>query len=181
MMANKTTNYNLTKPHPEEFYDINVHNTNMDIIDEELKKRVVVSENGKISPEQLPSMDYVPNSEKGKAGGVATLGNDNKIPAEQLPEFSSSKSTNVVLDSNGWNVSADGRFYQTLVVSGVTSDTKVVLVDVDLSTDDVDAKSVYLEAWLLVAANEVKQGNGTLTFYSWDKPTVNIPVNVGVI
>ena len=37
-MANKTTNYNLTKPLPEEFYDINVHNENMDIIDEQLKR-----------------------------------------------------------------------------------------------------------------------------------------------
>lgn len=37
-MANKTTNYNLTKPLPEEFYDIEVHNENMDIIDEQLKR-----------------------------------------------------------------------------------------------------------------------------------------------
>lgn len=38
-MANKTTNYGLTKPLPEEFYDIGVHNANMDIIDAELKKK----------------------------------------------------------------------------------------------------------------------------------------------
>lgn len=37
-MANKTTNFGLTKPLPEEFYDIGVHNDNMDIIDEKLKK-----------------------------------------------------------------------------------------------------------------------------------------------
>ena len=36
-MAEKTTNYNLTKPSSEDFYDVKVHNDNMDIIDSELK------------------------------------------------------------------------------------------------------------------------------------------------
>lgn len=38
-MADKTTNYGLTKPNPEEFYDVNVQNGNMDIIDQQLKER----------------------------------------------------------------------------------------------------------------------------------------------
>ncbi|WP_324824977.1 hypothetical protein [Sinanaerobacter sp. ZZT-01] len=37
-MAKKTKNYNLTKPEPTDFYDVEVQNGNMDIIDEELKK-----------------------------------------------------------------------------------------------------------------------------------------------
>lgn len=37
-MANKTPNYGLTKPLPEEFYDIAVQNENMDIIDSKLKE-----------------------------------------------------------------------------------------------------------------------------------------------
>ena len=37
-MANKTTNYNLTKPLASEFYDVSDQNGNMDIIDTELKK-----------------------------------------------------------------------------------------------------------------------------------------------
>jgi hypothetical protein len=37
-MADKTTNYNLTKPTEDEFYDIGVFNENADIIDAELKK-----------------------------------------------------------------------------------------------------------------------------------------------
>jgi len=36
-MAETTTNYGLTKPLPEEFYDINVHNENMNIIDRQMK------------------------------------------------------------------------------------------------------------------------------------------------
>ena len=37
-MPNLTTNFGLTKPLPEEFYDVGVQNENMDIIDEELQK-----------------------------------------------------------------------------------------------------------------------------------------------
>lgn len=37
-MANKTTNFNLTKPLASEFYDVADQNGNMDIIDAELKK-----------------------------------------------------------------------------------------------------------------------------------------------
>lgn len=36
-MADQTTNYNLTKPLETEFYDVNVQNENMDIIDKKLK------------------------------------------------------------------------------------------------------------------------------------------------
>ena len=35
-MSSKTTNLNLTKPSEDEFYDINVQNENMDIIDREI-------------------------------------------------------------------------------------------------------------------------------------------------
>ena len=37
-MSNKTTNFGLTKPSQEDFYDVQVHNGNMDIIDAEMKK-----------------------------------------------------------------------------------------------------------------------------------------------
>lgn len=35
-MATQTTNYNLTKPAPDDFYDIEQYNDNMDKIDEAL-------------------------------------------------------------------------------------------------------------------------------------------------
>ena len=91
--------------------------------------------------------------------------------------FTSSK---VTLTTGGWVLGSDERYYQTVNVTGVTT-TSTVFVDVDLSTTDVDAKLAYLEAWAIPSANEVAQGTGTLTFYAWEKPTVNIPVNVGVV
>ena len=39
-MANVTENYGLIKPIPEEFYDIGVHNSNMDKIDTALKENI---------------------------------------------------------------------------------------------------------------------------------------------
>ena len=86
----------------------------------------------------------------------------------------------ITLTTSGWIQGSDDRYYQTKSVSGVTSSTPVVWVDCDLSTSDTDAKIEILTAWAGPSANEVKQGSGTLTFYSYEKPTVNIPVNVGV-
>ena len=121
----------------------------------------------------------IPTTAKGAASGVASLGANGKVPSEQLPENSSAKS--VTLTTSGWTLGTDERYYQTVSVSGVTASTPVIVVDVDLSTTDADAKVTFLEAWAGPSANEVTQGDGTLTFYSYDLPTVNIPVNVGVM
>lgn len=95
----------------------------------------------------------------------------------KMDELSAQK---ITLTTSGWTQGSDDRYYQTKSVSGVTSSTPVVWVDCDLSTSDADAKIEILTAWAGPSANEVKQGSGTLTFYSYEKPTVNIPVNVGV-
>lgn len=109
-MANKTTNYKLTKPLPSEFYDIEVHNTNMDIIDEELKKRATLDNTGKVPTDQLPSMNYIPSEQKGSKNGVATLDNTGKVPSSQLPEISGGsgkRTTRFTVGSSqyGWTAS----------------------------------------------------------------------------
>ena len=86
----------------------------------------------------------------------------------------------ITLTTSGWTQGSDNRYYQTKSVSGITSSTPIVWVDCDLSTSDADAKIEILTAWAGPSANEVKQGSGTLTFYSYEVPTINIPVNVGV-
>lgn len=72
-MANKTTNYKLTKPLESEFYDVGVQNENMDKIDTQMKVNADAVEalqkgqsgkadlvNGKVPAEQLPNMNYDP-------------------------------------------------------------------------------------------------------------------------
>ena len=85
----------------------------------------------------------------------------------------------ITLHAAGWAQSGS-RYYQTVNVTGVTASTPVVLVDVALSGTDINADAAALEAWNIVSANNVAQGNGTLTFYALIVPSVNIPVNVGV-
>ena len=42
---------------------------------------------GKVPVDQLPSMDYIPTTEKGAANGVAILDNSGKVPSGQLPSM----------------------------------------------------------------------------------------------
>ena len=91
----------------------------------------------------------------------------------------SSTTQTITLLTSGWAQSGN-RYAQTVNVTGVTASTPVVLVDVALSGTDIDADAAALEAWGIVSANNVAQGDGTLTFYALIVPSVNIPVNVGV-
>ena len=92
---------------------------------------------------------------------------------------SSSTTQTITLLTSGWAQSGS-RYAQTVNVTGVTASTPVVLVDVALTGTDLDADAAALEAWGIVSANNVAQGNGTLTFYALSVPSVNVPVNVGV-
>lgn len=66
-MANKTTNYKLTKPLESEFYDVGIQNENMDKIDTQMKANA----------------DAVEALQKGQSGKADLV--DGKVPAEQLP------------------------------------------------------------------------------------------------
>ena len=97
----------------------------------------------------------------------------------EVQSGSEAASYTATLTTSGWAQSGD-RYAQTVNVTGVTASTPVVLVDVALSGIDIDADAASLEAWGIVSANNVAQGDGTLTFYALIVPSVNIPVNVGV-
>lgn len=81
-MANKTTNYNLTKPLPEEFYDVEVQNGNMDIIDAELKN--LSEKSGVVISPDEPEIgdvwiDTDDETEGGGSGGGAVASVNGKI------------------------------------------------------------------------------------------------------
>ena len=88
-MAEYTQNYSLKKPLPNEFYDVADQNSNMDKIDSALKKhddlldkKVDLDETGKIPQDQLPELDFIPESEKGRPDGVAPLNKDKVLEIE---------------------------------------------------------------------------------------------------
>lgn len=76
---------------------------------------------------------------------------------------------------------ADGRYTQTVSVPPVQVNSKIVIVDCNLNTDDADAREEILEAWTGPSSNEADQGTGSLTFYAGDLPPVSIPIFVGVM
>lgn len=101
-----------------------------------------------------------------------------KVPVSQLESVTILKTA--TLTASGWTLGADGRYTQTVTVDGIKADTPLVIVDCNLTTSDADAKVEFLEAWSGPSANEVTQGAGTLTFYTYDLPAVSIPIFVGV-
>lgn len=97
----QTPNYHLNTPGYEEFGDVEVLNQNFTAIDTELKKnadavgeRVKTAElaekvkqtvkDGSLTAKDLGAVSA---DTKGKAGGIAGLGDDGKVPAAQLPEM----------------------------------------------------------------------------------------------
>lgn len=135
---------------------------------------------------QIPHPDLSGKIDKvssATSGNIATLTSDGGIQdsGKAIDDLGSSNLVQVTLSTGSWTDNGDGRYKQTVSVAGVTTTTKVIVVDCDLSTNDTNAKVEILTAWDGPAANDVTQGDGTLTFYCYDIPTVNIPVNVGVM
>lgn len=100
-MASKTTNYGLNKHSPQDFYNVEARNENWDKIDTELKNNVDAV-NARVKTAELAAevkkvvkdgsltasdLGAVSAADKGKAGGIAGLGADGKVPAVQLPEM----------------------------------------------------------------------------------------------
>lgn len=88
-MANKTPNFALSKPTAEEFYDIEVQNSNMDKIDAQMKEQETAQENHErnhqnphgITPEQIHA---IPESKIGKPNGIASLDSNGFISEKQI-------------------------------------------------------------------------------------------------
>lgn len=95
-MPNKTTNYELKKPLPEEAYDISVQNENMDVVDGALKSHDAVLANkvDKVAGKALSTNDFT-TAYKNKVDQngtdiTALKGNkadlvSGKVPTAQLP------------------------------------------------------------------------------------------------
>lgn len=154
----------------------NVQNT-IDVIEQ-----TGVSVPAGANSDNLPSLAQALANEKqnkltGTQGQVVGFDSSGNAIATEPPSVSAVQT--VTLLSTGWTQSGD-RYSQTVNCSIVAADTPVVVVDVALSGTDLDADNEALSAWAGPSANNVTQGAGTLTFYSAEAPTVNIPVNVGV-
>ena len=77
----------------------------------------------------------IPTTDKGKAGGVASLGADGKVLGEQLPEISSTKSTSATVLASGWldETETTGLYRYRIENSNITA---TMSVDVHFSVTD---------------------------------------------
>lgn len=101
------------------------------------------------------------------------------LTADDVGAGAPATSATVTLTASGWTGSA-APFSQQVSCSIVAADTAVVAVDVDTPGTDADADAEAINAWALCTQQNPTQGAGTLTFYCTEKPTINIPVKVGV-
>lgn len=155
-MPKKTTNYGLTKPYVEEFYDVNVFNENFDIIDEELKNRASLDETGKVLPEQLPEID------------------------------SASLATYTAMIGTNWTEDEEtGAKYQTVSVPEMTADSTAKVDTVNTHTRNSEGYALYVEEqnqYLEFITNgDAETVDGGIKFYIYgDANTVEIPIVIEV-
>ena len=132
---------------------------------------------------------------EGPAGAAATINGVNALTLNATGGLSGSQSgstytidgselaaqsTTVTLTVSGW-VASGGRYSQMVSVPFVTANSAVVIADCALTGEDTDADNQVLEAWSKGPAScTAETGNGSVTFYALNQPTINIPVNIGV-
>lgn len=126
--------------------------------------------------------DYVPST---RTINGKPLTEDVNLTAEDVGVSSGATSHTVTLLSTGWTDNGDGRYVQSVAVPGVTESTPIVMVDVALYSNNVDENALIIEAVYQtdgsIMRQPVVQGAGTLTFYTVDVPSVDIPLYVGVV
>ena len=102
-----------------------------------------------------------------------------RVVAAGIEGINTPTAATVTLTTSGW-IQSGTRYAQTVTVEAVTVETAVVIADCALS-DDADANASIIEAWGPVMSYPITQGSSTLTFYVDSVPSINIPVNVGVM
>ncbi len=115
-----------------------------------------------------------------RLSGISSPSSSDDAATKGYVDSKGPKTATVTLTAAGWTQSGE-RYSQSVSCSIVKTDSPIVLIDAALSGTDLDADAEVLNAWAGPSAQKTEQGDGTLTFYSVEAPTVNIPVSVGVI
>ena len=127
----------------------------------------------------------IANTEKGAANGVATLGEDGKVPSGQLPEISSAKTFTATIGTT-WTENADtGVKSQSIAIAGVLAKHTAKVDHAYTGDGTSDGYAAFVEAenqYLTCITNGYAETyNGGITFHIFgDAPTVSIPIVVEV-
>lgn len=101
------------------------------------------------------------------------------LTADDVGAGAPATSATVTLTATGWTGSA-APFSQQVACSIVAADTPAIFIDPQTNSSDINANIEIVNAWALCTLKDPAPGAGTLTFYCTEKPTINIPVKVGV-
>lgn len=175
-MARITPNYNLTVPDSSDFADITPIGKNMETIDAALAKKADVDESGMVPKDQIPALEYVATTEKGKANGVASLDVKGRVPKSQLPTAWLQPQI-IVTNAADADVTATG---DAGVIAGVGDGTKTLGLPDYGSWVITAAKSDREAVPKTVLVDTVKQYQTVLT---WFTATISVvaPANATVI
>lgn len=127
----------------------------------------------------------IANTEKGAANGVATLGEDGKVPSGQLPEISSVKTFTATIGTT-WTENEDtGVKSQSIAIAGVLAKHTAKVDHAYTGDGTSDGYAAFVEAenqYLTYITNGYAETyDGGITFYIFgDAPTVSIPIVVEV-
>ena len=137
-MANKTTNYKLTKPLESEFYDVGVQNENMDKIDAQMKANA----------------DAIEALQEGQSGKADLVGG--KVPAEQLPAMNYDTKGTAQTKVNEHNLDQTAHPYLLNQIGTC----------VEAAQNAQDAANAALDAvsGIVYTINVLPSQNGTLTY-----------------
>lgn len=119
-------------------------------------------------------------TKEGKIVFPKTLAECVRMPGGRTLDRAIANAT-ITLLSSGW-IQENGIYKQTVDCSIVWTLAPMVILDPDLTGEDQDADDQVLSAWQSGPGQKAAvQGEGTMTFFSAAAPTINIPVNVGVV
>lgn len=147
-MAESTTNYRLTKPLESEYYDVNISNRNMDIIDETLYTKV-----DKVNGKSLSSNDFT-DEDKTKLDDIT-------------------KSISFILISDMWV--RDGAVFSCSVSNRdvKASDNPLLLPVLPSSNNVADLKAYKKNFAYLIDGTT---SNGSIRLRAIKKPTIDLSV-----
>ena len=119
--------------------------------------------------EAIAGGDFIPNSQKGVANGVATLDSNGKLVMAQLPD--DTEAIPVTLTAAGWTVSEP--YTQTVPANGVLADEDAQMI---IPVPEDDSSDAYYRAGVRCTA----QAANSLTFTCDAKPDDDIALYVMV-
>ncbi len=158
-MPNKTKNYNLTKPLPEEIYNIEDYNDNIDIIDIQLKNRA--NEIATVKSQVKTNTDAI------KSNSDAITKIKDFIDTPSVTDII----TTVTLSKTAWNNTSKT---QTIAVTGISEEESDQLIQVAPSCSSITNVAAYKNSGITA----ISSAKDAITFSAEIIPSEDIIVLV---